>query len=233
MQADIRQSIEPDSTLRAGNGCVPRSQCRLVPATHPRAVAWLVAVAAFRATTPHHRVLKRRRALSRHRRLPPRPSRMTVLAAAGTVVAGLAVTVAVTSPLGFASAGTAQHSFKMAASITGASARDVSYHDGALRTVSQERAAQVAARQAETRRIAVSRLAARRAAARRAAARRAAAQQAAPQQAAAANSAPAASPPPDTGTITVSRFGTCSKISEAIVPWPAITSGSSQGFTRT
>ena len=37
---------------------------------------------------------------------------------------------------------------------------------------------------------------------------------------------PASNPPPPTGTTTVPMFGTWSSSSRAIVPWPAITSGS-------
>ena len=37
---------------------------------------------------------------------------------------------------------------------------------------------------------------------------------------------PDTSPPPPTGTTTVPRFGSCSSSSRAIVPWPAMTSGS-------
>ena len=40
---------------------------------------------------------------------------------------------------------------------------------------------------------------------------------------------PAAKPPPPTATNNVSKSGCCSNISRAIVPCPAITSGSSNG----
>ena len=40
---------------------------------------------------------------------------------------------------------------------------------------------------------------------------------------------PASSPPPPTGTTIASRSGVCSRISSAIVPWPAITSALSNG----
>jgi hypothetical protein len=43
---------------------------------------------------------------------------------------------------------------------------------------------------------------------------------------------PDTSPPPPTGTITTSTSGTSSTISRPTVPWPAITSGSSYGWTR-
>ena len=47
-----------------------------------------------------------------------------------------------------------------------------------------------------------------------------------------ATATPAASPPPPTGTTTVAVCGACSAISSPIVPWPAITSGSSKGGIR-
>mmetsp|Transcript_9976 Transcript_9976/g.41877 ORF Transcript_9976/g.41877 Transcript_9976/m.41877 type:complete len:224 (+) Transcript_9976:1843-2514(+) len=39
-------------------------------------------------------------------------------------------------------------------------------------------------------------------------------------------------PPPETGTMTASRSGTCSKNSTPMVPWPAMTSGWSYGGIR-
>ena len=42
-----------------------------------------------------------------------------------------------------------------------------------------------------------------------------------------ASATPASSPAPPTGTITASTSGTCSRISNPIVPWPAIIAGSS------
>ena len=44
---------------------------------------------------------------------------------------------------------------------------------------------------------------------------------------------PPISPPPPTGTSTASRSGTCSASSRPIVPWPAMTRGSSKGWTKT
>ena len=43
---------------------------------------------------------------------------------------------------------------------------------------------------------------------------------------------PDASPPPPIGISTVSTSGTCSASSSPIVPWPAITTGSSNGWTN-
>src|SRR5207237_207692 len=43
---------------------------------------------------------------------------------------------------------------------------------------------------------------------------------------------PETRPPPPTGTTTTSTSGTSSTISSPTVPWPAITSGSSYGWTR-
>ena len=44
---------------------------------------------------------------------------------------------------------------------------------------------------------------------------------------------PAIRPPPPTGTKTASmRLGAWRRISTAIVPWPAMTSGSSKGWTK-
>ena len=40
-------------------------------------------------------------------------------------------------------------------------------------------------------------------------------------------------PPPPTGTTTTSRSGTCSISSSPMVPWPAMTGGSSKGWTKT
>ncbi len=45
----------------------------------------------------------------------------------------------------------------------------------------------------------------------------------------AATAMPAASPPPPTGTTMVRTSGHCSAISRPTVPWPAITSGWSNG----
>ena len=39
-------------------------------------------------------------------------------------------------------------------------------------------------------------------------------------------------PPPPTGTSTTSTSGTCSRISSATVPWPAMMAGSSKGWTK-
>ncbi len=49
----------------------------------------------------------------------------------------------------------------------------------------------------------------------------------------AAVATPEISPPPPIGTISTSRSGQSSSISVARVPWPAITSRSSKGWTRT
>ncbi|MHB1875998.1 MAG: aggregation-promoting factor C-terminal-like domain-containing protein [Streptosporangiaceae bacterium] len=133
-------------------------------------------------------MLKRRRALSRHRHLHPRPSSATLAVAAGTLVAGLIATAVVVGPTS-ASASPPAHSFGLTAAVAGAA----SHGSTSLPIVSKERTALVAARQAEVRKAAALELARARAAARRAAARRAAARQAAASQAA---SSPAASQPP-------------------------------------
>ena len=48
----------------------------------------------------------------------------------------------------------------------------------------------------------------------------------------AAVATPLISPPPPMGTGRISRSGTSSSISRAMVPWPAMTSRSSKGWTK-
>ncbi len=48
----------------------------------------------------------------------------------------------------------------------------------------------------------------------------------------AATATPDTSPPPPIGTTIASVSGSCASTSSAIVPWPAMTSGSSNGCTK-